>query len=130
MTGISKYEASRVTCLIRYVLDLEKIDAFARYAHAWIELIERHGGTHHGYFLPGSGPPSAGFSFPGIGREGRRDVAIALFSFADVAAYQSYRSKVALDPDCAAAEALYRETHCFLSYERTFLQPLPGRKED
>lgn len=117
-----------MTCCVRYVLDLEQVEAFTRYAQAWIELIERHGGTHHGYFLPRPGPPIAALSFPGAGSEGRTDVAVALFSFADVPAYQAYRRNVARDPDCAAAEALYRETNCFLSYDRTFLKPLPARR--
>ena len=34
-----------VTCLIRY--RLARIDAFALYAKAWVDLINRHGGRHH-----------------------------------------------------------------------------------
>jgi hypothetical protein len=28
------------------------IDAFEPFARRWMELVDRHGGTHHGYFLP------------------------------------------------------------------------------
>jgi hypothetical protein len=119
-----------ITCCVRYVVDPGQIQAFELYAVSWMRLIERHGGTNHGYFLPRPTPLLAGFSFPGVGREGPDDVAVALFSFPNVAAYQAYRREVALDPDCEAAEALYRDTRCFLSYERTFLKPLPVKTED
>ena len=44
--------AQPVTCQIRYTLDLSKLSAFESYARTWIVLIERYGGTHHGYFNP------------------------------------------------------------------------------
>jgi len=40
-----------ITCHIRYEIDADQLDAFERFARAWMELVERHGGTHHGYFL-------------------------------------------------------------------------------
>ncbi len=61
------------TCFVRYEVDLEKLSEFIAYARAWILLIEKYGGTHHGYFMPG-GPaddmPEATFSFPGLGSQG------------------------------------------------------------
>ena len=59
-----------VTCQIRYTLDLNQLDAFEAYARAWIVLIERHGGLHHGYFIPRPSPDVVGVSFPGLGFEG------------------------------------------------------------
>jgi hypothetical protein len=77
----------------------------------WIPLVDRLGGTHHGYFLPHEGP---------------NDIALALFSFPSLAAYEQYRAKAASDPDCQAAMAYSRETRCFLSFERSFMRPIFG----
>ncbi len=111
------------TCLIRYVLDPAKTAEFAHYGRMWIKLVERFGGTHHGYFLPGEGPAAA-FSFPGVGSAGPPNVAIALFSFPDLAAYERYRQCAADDDEARAATTYFHETKCFLSYERSFLRPL------
>ena len=54
-------------CFIRYKIDLDKLDEFQEYAHSWISLINRHGGRHHGYFVPGTGVdnlPRPAFGFP------------------------------------------------------------------
>jgi hypothetical protein len=48
-----------ITCLVEYVIDPAKIDAFERFARRWIELVGSHGGMHHGYFLL-PGPPPRG----------------------------------------------------------------------
>lgn len=115
------------TCCIRYTLDPTKISEFKEYAHAWIALIEKYGGTHHGYFIPGDASddfPEATFSFPGIGREGPPNTAMALFSFPNVDAYEKYRRDVALDADCIAATERFNNSNCFLSYERYFLKPI------
>jgi hypothetical protein len=44
-----------ITCVVDYVIDATKIDAFERFARRWMELVNLHGGTHHGYFLPAEG---------------------------------------------------------------------------
>jgi hypothetical protein len=114
-----------ITCLIRYVIDPDKLEEFEAYGRMWMPLVEKFGGTHHGYFLPQAGPSKAApFSFPGLATDGPRDVAVALFSFPDMEAYESYRRKAAEDKECRAAMAYYDETKCFLSYERTFLRPV------
>ena len=115
------------TCLIRYRVDPDKLDEFEQYARSWITLIERYGGTHHGYFMPGvpqREKPAASFSFPELGKEGPDDVAVALFSFPDVPTYERYRRLVADDDQCVAATARFNETRPFLSYERSFLRPV------
>lgn len=115
------------TCFIRYQIAPGKLDAFREYARAWIALIRKHGGTHHGYFVPaeaGDMLPDATFSFPGLGKEGPPDVGVALFSFPTIAAYEKYRREVAEDEGCKAATARFNETQCFTSYERTFLVPM------
>lgn len=116
-----------VTCFIRYTVDPTKTAELEEYARAWVALIAKYGGTHHGYFrppLPTEPMPDAGFSFPGLGREGPRDVAVALFSFPDVESYERYRKDVSTDPACAAATARFEASPWFTGYERTFLVPV------
>jgi hypothetical protein len=110
---------------LRYTIDPDKLDAFEHYARVWMRLIEKYGGTHHGYFVPGEDPPSAAFSFPGIGEEGPGNKAVALFSFPTVEAYETYRREVATDPECIAATIHFEQTKCFTKYERAFLRAVP-----
>jgi hypothetical protein len=115
------------TCFIRYEVPPDKLDEFKEYAQAWIALIRKYGGIHHGYFRPGSAAeelPEAAFSFPGLGREGPPNIAVALFSFPTIGAYDAYRRGVAEDDRCKAATARFNETRCFTGYERTFLVPI------
>lgn len=98
-----------VTCYLRYVIDPYKLVEFEKYAKMWIPLVNRLGGTHHGYFLP---------------HEGANNVAVALFSFPSLAAYEEYRSKLSKDPDCQVAFKYAEETRCIISYERTFMRPI------
>lgn len=115
------------TCFIRYTIEPGKLEQFKEYAHAWIQLIRRYGGIHHGYFVPGTDHdelPSPAFSFPGLGSEGPTNTGVALFSFPTVEAYDKYRREVADDEACKAATARFNETRCFSSYERTFLVPV------
>jgi hypothetical protein len=44
-----------ITCVLDYVIDPKKIDAFEAFARRWMQLVEQHGGQHHGYFLPAEG---------------------------------------------------------------------------
>ena len=32
---------------MRYEIDPDQIEAFERFARRWMELVDRHGGTHH-----------------------------------------------------------------------------------
>ncbi len=115
------------TCLIRYVVDPERLSDFEEYASSWIELIEKYGGTHHGYFLPDvqlEAKPDASFSFPELGTEGPNNIAVALFTFPDVKTYDAYRRQVANDELCIATTARFNESQPFLSYERNFLRPV------
>ena len=114
-----------ITCFLRYTISPEKLVEFEHYASVWVSLIEKYGGTHHGYFVPGDAPPLAEFSFPGIGEAGPENIAVALFSFPNVAAYESYRREVANDPECLAVTRHYEQTECFTKYERTFMRALP-----
>ena len=98
-----------ITCTLRYVIDPKKVDAFEDYGKVWIELVNRMGGIHHGYFLPHEGP---------------NNIAFALFSFPSLAEYENYRSRMAEDPDCQKAYKLAADTNCILSFERSFTRPI------
>jgi uncharacterized protein (DUF1330 family) len=98
-----------ITCYLRYVIDPHKIELFEAYARKWLPLVERFGGQHHGYFLP---------------HEGASNVAVALFSFPSLAAYEEYRSRSQRDPECCEAYEFERKNRSILSYERTFMRPV------
>jgi NIPSNAP len=98
-----------ITCTIRYVVDQDKLAEFEAYGRMWLDLLPRFGGVHHGYFLPS---------------EGESDIALAMFSFESLAAYERYRQTSAGDPDVAKALAHAKETRCFLRYERSFFRPV------
>jgi hypothetical protein len=99
-----------ITCVVRYTVDPARIDAFERFAAEWMRLVRVHGGTHHGYYLPG---------------EGASDEALALFSFPSLAAYEDYRALFGVDPEFVAADRIRDESGCVLRHERTFLRPHP-----
>lgn len=101
-----------VTCYLRYVIDPSKTKEFEAYGRMWIRLVEKFGGQHHGYFLPS---------------EGANNVAVALFSFPSLAAYETYRKEAATDSEAQAAIRYNDEHKCIVSYERSFFRPvLPG----
>jgi hypothetical protein len=98
-----------ITILVTYVVDPANITAFEAFAEAWVRLVTRHGGTHHGYY---------------VATEGAADTALALFSFPSAAHYDRYRARFGVDPEFNAAEALRDDTGCVVRYERTVLRPL------
>jgi hypothetical protein len=85
------------------------------YARLWIPLVNRFGGTHHGYVLP---------------HEGANTMAVALFSFPSLAAYETYRQQILTDEECQAVFAFAKTTRCIRSLERTFLHPIFGDGDD
>ena len=98
-----------VTCYLRYVIDPHKMREFEACARLWIPIVKRMGGTHHGYFLP---------------HEGADNIAIALFSFPSLAAYEDYRTKMMSDPESQQALKAAADSGCIISYERSFLRPV------
>ncbi|KAA1424298.1 NIPSNAP family protein [Nocardioides antri] len=98
-----------ITCVVEYTVDPAKMEAFEEFARTWISLVNRHGGQHHGYFLPG---------------EGASDRALALFSFPSLADYEEYRSRFGVDPDFVAADQIRDTSGCVLRYDRSFMRPL------
>jgi hypothetical protein len=82
-----------ITCVGDYIINPRKIDAFEKFARRWINLVNRHGGQHHGYFLPS---------------EGATDRALALFSFPNLAEYERYRSRFGVDKEFIDADRITR----------------------
>lgn len=75
----------------------------------WVPLVEKFGGTHHGYFLP---------------HESANDLAVCLFSFPSLADYETYRSQSRQDEDCQQAFRFAERTSCIRRFDRQFLRPL------
>jgi len=90
-----------ITCYLKYTVSPFKLKEFEHYAKLWIPLVEKFGGTHHGYFMP---------------HEGANNIALALFSFPSLADYEEYRKKAASDSECQKAMAYYARTKCSDSY--------------
>ena len=101
--------ATVITCVVHYTVDPGQIEAFERFAREWMRLVAKHGGVHHGYFLPA---------------EGASDRAEALFSFESLAAYEIYRGRFGHDPEFIAADRIRDESGCVVRYTRTFMRPL------
>ncbi len=98
-----------ITCYLRYTIDMHKVSEFEEYARMWLPLVERFGGTHHGYFLP---------------HESDSDLSVALFSFPSLAEYEQYRANSMNYPACQAAYEFANKTKCIIRYERHFLRPI------
>ena len=98
-----------ITCYVRYIIDPFKLNEFEHYGKVWIPLVEKFGGSHHGYFLPS---------------EGANNVALAMFTFPSMALYEDYRTKSFQDPECQAAFKYAEDTRCIISYERSFFRPV------
>ncbi len=98
-----------ITCVVHYTINPAQIEAFERFAREWMRLVVKHGGIHHGYFLPA---------------EGASDQAEALFSFESLAAYERYRTRFGSDPEFVAADKIRDDSGCVVRYERTFMRPL------
>ncbi|MFT5110992.1 MAG: hypothetical protein ACI8P9_000303 [Parasphingorhabdus sp.] len=98
-----------VTCYIRYIIDPIKLAEFEHYGKLWIPLVEKFGGNHHGYFLPS---------------EGASNIALAMFTFPSLSKYEEYRNNSFDDADCKAAFQYAQDTHCIVSYERSFFRPV------
>jgi len=96
-----------ITVFIRYQIDPFKREAFEAYARRWLTLIPKCGGDLVGYWSP---------------HEGTNNIAFGLISFASLAAYESYRARLAADPESAANFQFARDERFILAEERTFLR--------
>lgn len=102
-----------ITCYVRYEIDPSTTREFETYARMWLPIVEKLGGTHHGYLLPHEGGTFA----------------VALFTFSSLADYEVYRAKRDTDPGCRRAMEYYAETKCFSNmtgpFSGRFLEAAP-----
>ncbi|OUR81022.1 NIPSNAP family protein [Marinomonas sp. 42_23_T18] len=98
-----------MSCVIHYQVDANKLVEFEQYAKTWIGLVEKFGGQHQGYFLPS---------------EGDNNLAIAIFTFSSLGAYEIYREASFGDAECLAAFEYAKTTACIVSYKRSFFRPV------
>jgi hypothetical protein len=96
-----------VTVFIRYQIDPFKRTMFEEYARHWLTIIPRAGGDLGGYWMP---------------HEGTNNIAFALISFENLAAYENYRARLRADKDGVANFNFAEENGFILAEERTFLR--------
>ena len=96
-----------ITVFIRYQLDPFKRAMFEQYAKRWLAIIPRCGGDLLGYWMP---------------HEGTNNIAFALISFENLAAYESYRTRLRADNEGMANFAFAEENRLILAEERSFLR--------
>ena len=96
-----------ITCSIRYDIDPFQREAFEAYGRAWLSIIPTCGGDCLGYWMP---------------HEGTNNIAQAMISFPDLAAYEVYRARLRADPAGAANYAMVAEKRFILSETRTWLR--------
>ncbi|MEO1090128.1 MAG: NIPSNAP family protein [Pseudomonadota bacterium] len=89
-----------LTCVIRYHIDPNNHEGFARYARNWGQVIPRCGADLIGYFAP---------------HEGSSTLAYGIYNVPSLAAYEAYRARLAADP-------LGRENYEFARRERFLLR--------
>jgi hypothetical protein len=100
-------EVPVITVFIRYQLDPFKRAMFEQYAKRWLAIIPRCGGDLIGYWMP---------------HEGTNNIAFALISFENLAAYESYRARLRTDQEGMANFNFAEENKFILAEERTFLR--------
>jgi hypothetical protein len=96
-----------VTVFIRYQIDPFKRAMFEEYAKRWLAIIPRCGGDLGGYWMP---------------HEGTNNIAFALISFENLAAYENYRARLRKEDEGMANFAFAEENKLILGEERTFLR--------
>jgi hypothetical protein len=96
-----------ITVFIRYQLDPYKRKGFEVYARRWLKIIPKCGGKVVGYWMP---------------HEGTDNIAYGLISFASLAAYEAYRTRLKADRDGAANFAIAQKERFIVCEERSFLR--------
>ncbi|MEP2715053.1 NIPSNAP family protein [Pseudophaeobacter sp.] len=100
-----------LTCIIRYQIDPTKTDAFWQYARTWGEAIPRNGADLIGYYAP---------------HEGSATQAYGIYNIPSLAAYESYRTRLAEDPLGRENYAFAQQEKFILREERSFLKLASG----
>ena len=96
-----------ITVFIRYQIDPFKRAMFEAYAKRWLSIIPKCGGGLLGYWMP---------------HEGTNNIAFALISFENLAAYEAYRARLRADSAGMANFRFAEQEKFILAEERTFLR--------
>lgn len=96
-----------LTCIIRYQIDPAKADHFTQYAQNWGQAIPRCGANLVGYYAP---------------HEGSSTLAYGIYDIPSLAAYESYRSRLAQDPLGQQNYAFAKKESFILREDRTWLK--------
>jgi len=96
-----------LTCIIRYQIDPTKKAQFETYARNWGQAIPRNGADLIGYFAP---------------HEGSSTLAYGIYNVPSLAAYETYRARLAEDPIGRKNYAFAEEEKFILREDRTFLR--------
>ena len=96
-----------ITCIIRYEIDPFQRDAFQQYAENWGRIIPKCGGHLLGYFLP---------------HEGTNNIAWGMISFACLASYEKYRTRLKADVEGKANFEFAQSKKLIVREERNFVE--------
>jgi len=96
-----------LTCVIRYHIDPTKKQEFVQYARTWGQAIPRLGADLVGYYAP---------------HEGSTTLAYGIYNVASLADYETYRARLAADPEAQANHAFAQREKILLREDRTFLK--------
>ena len=96
-----------LTCIIRYQIDPAKKAQFETYARNWGQAIPRCGADLIGYYAP---------------HEGSSTLAYGIYNIPSLAAYETYRDRLAADPLGRENYAFAQERRFILREDRTFLK--------
>lgn len=103
-----------VTLCIRYRFDPDKIAGITEYFENEQKVIERSGGKIVGYFLP------TDFAGP-------TDEAIGLIDIPSMAAYETYRQRLADDPEHVQNVARLTQSCAGVAMNRWFIRRVEAR---
>jgi len=101
-----------LTLCIRYTLDIRKLADFEAYVAKLPEQIARAGGNLVGYYLPTK------FAGP-------TNIALAIIEFETLAAYETYRARLAADPESVENLRRADECGCIMVEDRSVLRRHP-----
>lgn len=100
-----------ITCIIRYQIDPNQQENFEQYARTWGQAIPRCGADLLGYFAP---------------HEGSLTTAYGIYTLPDLAAYETYRHRLAQDPEARENYHFAREHRFIRTEDRLFTKPVAG----
>lgn len=96
-----------LTCIIRYQIDPTKKAMFEQYSQTWGQVIPRCGADLIGYYAP---------------HEGSSTLAYGVYSIENLAEYEKYRARLALDPMGRENYQFAQSEGFLLREDRTFLK--------